>query len=138
MHFPQNLFLFVYGTLRPVFNEPEGTLDSNFFHNDYRYFGEAKTRGRLYDLGDYPAMTPALNPDEWVQGDLLWLTFPKVLDKLDRYEEATPRRGRQQLYERRLADVWWKSEQKKAWVYFYLQPVSEDLRLQEGIWNGKK
>ncbi len=132
-----NLLLFVYGTLRPVFNEPEGILDSNFFHNDYRYLGEAKTPGRLYDLGEYPAMTPAQGPDEWVQGDLLWLTLPKVLDKLDRYEDAFPHRGRKQLYERRLADVWWRSGQEKAWVYYYLLPVSEGNRLPEGVWNGK-
>lgn len=46
--------LFVYGTLRSGFQSPAYSYISRYF----TLIGEAKVKGRLYDLGDYPAAVP--------------------------------------------------------------------------------
>ena len=79
---PQELHVFVYGTLR------RGEInDINRLRPAPRYLGEARIRGALYDLGPYPGVI--LGGEGWVQGEVYAIT-PELERRLDVIEEVAP------------------------------------------------
>ena len=72
--------VFVYGTLKT------GQIRESMWPYTPKEILPMKTRGWLYDLGAYPAMTPG---DDWVLGEL-WRfdleQMPKTLEALDAIE----------------------------------------------------
>lgn len=81
--------LFVYGTLRRG-------LRLHRFLAGSRFVAEATLRGRLYDVGTYPALV--LDREGQVWGEV-WEVDATTLARLDRVEDHVP--GRQDnLYER--------------------------------------
>src|SRR4051794_16941505 len=115
--------LFVYGTLRKGFHQPAYEYLSKYF----AFLSVAKVRGRLYDLGEYPAAIP-VKEDCFVTGELYELKaadeFNWVIEQLDEYEGLNPEEGERPLYKRELADVFYENKIAKAWIYWYNQSLA--------------
>jgi gamma-glutamylcyclotransferase (GGCT)/AIG2-like uncharacterized protein YtfP len=114
-------YLFVYGTLRSAFSNRYALLLSR----QGTLLGLAQVRGRLYDLGRYPAFAASNGHDHWVEGEIFALrNSAPLLAALDAYEGPAYRRVRTQatLDERRLT----------AWVYEYRRELPWWRRIPSG------
>jgi len=110
--------VFVYGSLRSGFRSPVYEYISRFF----TFLGEGKVRGRLFDMGSYPAGIP-VDDDQFIIGELYRANqeneFAWAIAQLDDYEGVTVEMDEVQLYRRELTDVYIKDEVIKAWIYWY-------------------
>lgn len=111
-------YLFVYGTLRSGFHNPAYEYISRYFN----FFGIARVKGRLYDLGEYPAAAPTQD-DAFITGELYIIKnereFSWAIGQLDDYEGVVVESGEQRLYRREIADVYINDAIVPAWVYWY-------------------
>lgn len=109
--------LFVYGTLHPD-RAPEEISD---VVKNLQHMGTGTIRGKLYDLGDYPAAVVNRNANGKISGSVFALPDdPKALASLDEYEEFTPSDPANSLFIRTkrmvtLAD----GSRRLCWVYLY-------------------
>ena len=115
----QHIFpLFVYGSLMSGFKSPAYEYISRFFN----LTGKAKVKGRLYDMGEYPAAIPA-SDDVFIQGELYQVKneaeFSWAIGQLDDYEGITPEPGEEPLYRRELASIIIDDKTVTAWIYWY-------------------
>src|ERR1700748_2119725 len=96
--------LFVYGSLRSGFNHPAYAYISNHFE----LVGTAKVKGKLYDLGAYPAALPTTD-EFFIYGELYRLReteeFAWAIAQVDDYEGVTPEPGEMALYTRQRTPV---------------------------------
>lgn len=115
--------LFVYGTLRSGFHHPAYEYISKHF----TFVSEAKVRGLLYDLGDYPAAIPT-SEDNFITGELYELKeageFEWAIEQLDDYEGLNPAQGETELYKRELAEAFYDNQSVHAWMYWYTGDIS--------------
>ena len=112
--------LFVYGTLRPFFDNPMARR----LRREGRRIGVASLAGRLYDLGRYPGISRPRRREEWVTGELYRLRRPRhTLRVLDRYEAR---------FVRELARVRLGRREYRAWVYRFRGPVRALDRIASG------
>jgi len=113
--------LFAYGTLAP--ETPDVASQEGWMAD--------AVRGRLYDLGTYPALVDHGDQDaDWVEGYVLPVSLDQLTGSLDSYEgvgeglyrrvEATTRGGRQ------------------VWVYVYARPVPPTAIGPLPRWNSTK
>lgn len=110
----QPSYLFVYGTLRSKVDIPVKTE----IGKSWELLGESEIKGKLYDMGDYPALVPAgPGEDSTVKGEVYLVHDPaKVFGLLDRYEGYAYSRKQETVS---LPD----GAQVQAWVYWYVQSV---------------
>ena len=110
--------LFVYGSLRSGFHSPVYEYVSRFFN----LIGDAKVKGKLYDMGSYPGGVPA-NDDAFIIGELYRIRdeseFSWAIGQLDDYEGVNVESDEVQLYRRELTDVFINGEMIPAWIYWY-------------------
>ena len=114
--------LFVYGTLRRAC----ANATAQRLAAQSRMLGSARLRGRLYDVGQYPALVqPAGIEDAWVWGELYALEDPwHTLAWIDAYEECSAGDLPPHEYERVLTQVeTGDGRLLDAWVYVYRHPV---------------
>jgi gamma-glutamylcyclotransferase (GGCT)/AIG2-like uncharacterized protein YtfP len=115
--------LFVYGSLRSGFHNPVYEYISRFF----TFVGEAKVKGKLFDLGEYPAAIPA-DEDVFIIGELYIAKnqqeFSWAIGQLDDYEGLDVEEGETPLYERKVTEVHINDKVTQAWVYWYNGDVS--------------
>jgi len=115
--------LFVYGSLRSGFHSPAYEYISRYFH----LIGEARVKGKLYDMGNYPAGIPT-HDDYFIVGELYELNdeneFHWAFAQLDDYEGVTVESDEMQLYRREITDVYIRKETTHAWIYWYNRDVS--------------
>lgn len=131
--------LFVYGTLMST---AAGLLGHDMrmrLKHDSRVVGAATLPGRLYDLGDYPAMVRSHETGDVVHGELLELAAPAAaLIYLDAYEGIG--RGAQAVgeYVREVvpATLEGSGDVVDAWVYRYDRPSRSLHRIAGGRWTG--
>ena len=124
---PGDSLLFVYGTLRPFVDIPM----ARWLRRVARYVGPGRTRGRLYDLGPYPAFRPPRRADEWVFGDLYRVRSPSVMGRLDRYEAGTGH-GRPRFVRRACVVSLGRRRRHAAWIYVYERHPSRRSRIVHG------
>jgi len=109
--------LFVYGSLRSAFKSQAYEYIMRFFSFD----GNAKVRGKLFDLGAYPAAVPA--NDSFIIGELYTIKseseFSWAMGQIDDYEGVTAEQGEIQLYRRELVEVFMENATVSAWIYWY-------------------
>lgn len=124
-------FLFVYGSLRKGF---PGTA----FHYITPYFSfeaDAKVKGNLYDLGQYPAAIPTTE-DHFIIGELYKANsdeeFNWAISQLDDYEGVYPEEGEEQLYYRELTTVYANNHEYTAWIYWYKKDLTGMPRVESG------
>ena len=115
--------LFVYGSLRSGFRSPVYEYISRFF----TFAGEAKVKGKLYDIGEYPAAVP-VSDDLFILGELYTIKneqeFSWAIGQLDDYEGVNTEAHEEKLYQRKIAEVYINNQVITAWVYWYKGDVS--------------
>ncbi|QHN04918.1 gamma-glutamylcyclotransferase [Granulicella sp. WH15] len=109
--------LFVYGTLHPE-RAPEEIAAAV---GKLRPVGQGTIRGKLYDLGEFPAVVVNGGRGQKVSGSVFALPDdPETLASLDDYEEFSPSDPTNSLFVRSkrmvtLAD----GRRRLCWVYVY-------------------
>jgi gamma-glutamylcyclotransferase (GGCT)/AIG2-like uncharacterized protein YtfP len=113
--------LFAYGTLMP---EDAAAAEREGWRPD-------AVRGRLFDLGPYPALVDLDDPRAgWVEGYVRPISLDELETRLDPWEEVD--RG---LY-RRSETVTRASY--RVWVYVYNQPLPPTSRGPLVRWDGRR
>lgn len=132
--------LFVYGSLLSGFKSPAYEYISRFFN----LVGKAKVKGKLYDMGEYPAAIPT-NEDDFIMGELYQIKneaeFSWAIGQLDDYEGVTPEPGEEQLYRRELSSILIEDKIKNAWIYWYNGSIAGKPVIASGdvlSWSAKK
>jgi gamma-glutamylcyclotransferase (GGCT)/AIG2-like uncharacterized protein YtfP len=115
--------LFVYGSLRSGFRSPAYEYISRFFH----LVDQAKVRGKLVDMGSYPAGIPT-NDNHFIIGELYAVKnkseFSWAIGQLDDYEGMSVEFDEVQLYRREITEVHINGQLTHAWIYWYNGDVS--------------
>ena len=110
--------LFVYGSLRSGFHSPAYNYVSRYF----TLIGDAKVRGVLYDMGDYPVGVATTN-ETFIVGELYQINneeaFNFAIAQLDDYEGLNGEDNEVVLYERKIAKVFNNETRINAWTYWY-------------------
>lgn len=115
--------LFVYGSLRSGFKSPAYEYISRYF----TLVSEAKVRGKLFDMGSYPAGVPSRD-NTFISGELYVAKskeeFYWAISQLDDYEGVNVEPDEMQLYRRELTEVYLNNTITHAWIYWYNGDVS--------------
>lgn len=134
--------LFVYGSLRSGFHNPAYDYISKFF----TLMGDAKVKGKLHDMGNFPAAVHSSN-DNFIVGEIYDLKesqdFSWAIEQLDDYEGVNPEEGEKALYKRELVDVLYNDESTQAWIYWFAgdiegQPIIPSGDIKEFILHKSK
>ena len=124
-------FLFVYGSLRSGFQSSAYEYISRHFN----LFGKAKVKGKLFDLGEYPAAVP-VQEDFFILGELYLVKneneFSWAIAQLDDYEGVLAEPGEQPLYRREIADIFINDAIVPAWIYWYNGDVNGKPEISSG------
>lgn len=111
--------LFVYGSLRSGFKSPAYEYISRFF----LFVGDAKVKGKLFDLGTYPAGVP-VSDENFIIGELYNIKHKSevawAMGQLDDYEGISVEPDEVQLYKRELVDAYIDNTITRAWIYWYV------------------
>lgn len=131
MKHPEVYQLFVYGSLRSGFRSPAYEYISRYFD----LIGEAKVKGKLYDLGDYPAAKPT-DENKFIIGELYKIRseneFAWAIGQLDDYEGVHVGFDETQLYRRDITEVYVGDTVTKAWIYWYHGDLSDKPVIESG------
>jgi len=124
--------LFVYGSLRSGFKSPAYEYISRFFS----FVGDAKVKGKLFDLGLYPGGVPS-SDESYLTGELYTIRhesdFTWAIGQLDDYEGISVEFGEAQLYKRELVDVFMNNNASAfAWIYWYNGSVEGKPLIESG------
>lgn len=115
-------YLFVYGSLRSGFHSPAYEYISRYFD----LVSNGKVKGKLYDLGEYPAAIPT-DEETYIIGELYHIKevseFSWAIGQLDDYEGLNVEEGETQLYRRELQEVITDGKPYTAWIYWYNQAI---------------
>lgn len=123
--------LFVYGSLRSGFQSPAYEYISRYFS----LVGNARVRGKLFDLGTYPAGIKT-NDNTFIVGELYTIKneneFAWAIGQLDDYEGVTVEPDEVQEYRREITEVHFNNSITHAWIYWYHGDVSGKTLIQSG------
>src|SRR5262249_46835885 len=112
---------FAYGTLMPADN---GTARREGWRSD-------AVRGRLFDLGQYPALVGLDDPTAgWVEGFVRPVDLDELEIRLDPWEEVE-----QGLYRRTETST---RAGRRVWVYVYQRPLPPGARGPLDRWEGRR
>jgi len=115
--------IFVYGSLRSGFNHPAYA----YISDNFVLVGDAKVRGKLYDLGDYPAALPDTG-EYFIVGELYRMKeeqdFNWVIAQIDDYEGIYTEPGQSPLYRREIASIYTTAGTTEAWIYWYNNDIT--------------
>lgn len=123
-------YLFVYGTLR----EGAGHPMHEVLRRHATAAGPAGFRGKLFDLGPYPAVVPGGSGRSLVRGELYRLPNPEpVLRRLDKYEGCAPEDPPPHPYRREKHPVITQDGGRAtAWIYLYNGSVAAAAPIASG------
>lgn len=125
------LKLFVYGSLRSGFKHPAYEYVSRYF----TLIGDAKVKGKLYDMGSYPAAIPT-EENNFIIGELYQLKNEKefnwAFEQLDDYEGVHPENNEQSLYIRQKVTVFINAGTETAWMYWYNATIDDQPLIASG------
>lgn len=128
---PDVYHLFVYGSLRSGFR-------SHAYEYISRYFdlvGQAKVKGKLFDLGEYPAAKPT-EENKFIIGELYKIRnekeFAWAIGQLDDYEGVDVSFDETQLYRRDITEVHIDDSITNAWIYWYHGDVDGKPVIESG------
>jgi gamma-glutamylcyclotransferase (GGCT)/AIG2-like uncharacterized protein YtfP len=132
MNNPGVFQIFVYGSLRSGFKSPAYDYISRYF----TLASEARVRGHLYDMGEFPAAVPT-DDESFIIGELYNISNPMefswAIGQLDDYEGVTGGDdGENPLYQRAIADVYTSNGDSRAWIYWYTGDVSGKPQVSSG------
>jgi gamma-glutamylcyclotransferase (GGCT)/AIG2-like uncharacterized protein YtfP len=123
--------IFVYGSLRSGFQSPAYEYISKYF----TLVSEAKVKGRLYDMGSYPAAVPT-EDEVYITGELYDLKNPEdfawAIEQIDAYEGVNPEEGEPVSYVRDRVQVYYADQTTEAWVYWYKGNIDDQPQIVSG------
>ena len=123
--------LFVYGSLRSGFRSPAYEYISRYFD----LVGDAKVKGQLFDLGEYPAAKPSTE-DKFIIGELYRIRnekeFSWAIGQLDDYEGVNVAFDETILYRRDITEVYIDDKIIPAWIYWYYGDVENRPVIESG------
>lgn len=126
-----NHYLFVYGSLRSGFPSPAFQYINPYF----KLVAAGKVKGKLYDLGEYPAALPTAD-ENYIIGELYEANsqeeFNWAISQLDGYEGVHPEEGEEQLYDRALTTAFANGNEYTAWIYWYKGDVMGKPIIESG------
>ena len=126
-----NYKLFVYGSLRSGFRNPVYEYLTKYFH----LLGEAVVKGKLYDLGEYPAAAATVE-EKFISGELYCinnpLEFSWAIGQLDDYEGLNTEEGETPLYRREEVIAYKDGEEHTAWIYWYNKDLTGNPVIESG------
>ena len=126
-----NYKLFVYGSLRSGFRNPVYEYLTKYFH----LLGEAVVKGKLYDLGEYPAAAATVE-EKFISGELYCinnpLEFSWAIGQLDDYEGLNTEEGETPLYRREEVIAYKDGEEHTAWIYWYNKDLTGNPLIESG------
>lgn len=124
------IHLFVYGSLRRGFQHPV----FDYIKNHFTFVADGIAKGRLYDLGTYPAAIPAA--DGHLVGELFVANseddFDWAISQLDDYEGLNPEAGETSLYRREQVEIMHNGNRSVAWVYWFNGSVEGKSVIESG------
>ena len=124
-------YVFVYGSLRSGFQSDAYEYISRYFN----LFGEAKVKGKLFDVGSYPAAVP-VHDDHYILGELYLIEneneFSWAMAQLDDYEGVVVEKHETPLYRREIADIYINDAIVPAWIYWYNGDVTGKPEISSG------
>ncbi|NJN39869.1 MAG: gamma-glutamylcyclotransferase [Gammaproteobacteria bacterium] len=99
-----------------------------------RFIGNARMRGRLYDLGNYPGFVPSDANHAWVHGEVYDLeNAGELLARLDEYEGCGPNDALPHEYVREQREVVMESgDVATAWTYVFIGSVAGRSEVASG------
>jgi gamma-glutamylcyclotransferase (GGCT)/AIG2-like uncharacterized protein YtfP len=113
--------LFAYGTLAP--DGPEAAAARGWVADE--------VRGRLFDLGPYPALVDHDDREAgWVEG------FVRAVDPIELTRDLDPYEGVDEGLYRRLAVTTRRA--RLVWVYVYARPIPGEARGPLTRWDGPR
>ena len=123
--------IFVYGSLRSGFKSAAYDYISRYFS----LIGNAKVKGKLYDMGEYPAAI-ATDENSFIVGELYEINdeeeFDWALAQLDDYEGLNVEIDEEALYKRELATVFIADKKEQAWIYWFAGSVEVKPNIENG------
>jgi len=123
--------IFVYGSLRSGFHHPAYEYISRYFS----LVGNAKVKGSLYDMGEYPAAVSS-NGSNFIVGELYAIKqadeFGWAIAQLDDYEGIHVEQGEIALYKREQTTVYINDTETLAWIYWFNGDVSGGTCIESG------
>lgn len=133
------MYIFVYGTLKRAYKDLN--TFTTLFHASTEWLSHAVVRGDLYLVDWYPALQ--LGGDNLVFGEIYRINSPALLETIDQYEDAIAQdeyaiklKHRDPItsdYVRKRIHI----DDMECWIYEYLGEVSEDMRLENGVFEMK-
>ena len=127
----ENFKLFVYGSLRSGFRNPVYEYLTKYFH----LMGEAVVKGKLYDLGDFPAAAPTTD-EKFISGELYCvnnpLEFSWAIGQLDDYEGLNTEEGETPLYRREEVTAYQNGQPHITWIYWYNKDLAGYPEIESG------
>lgn len=115
-------YLFVYGSLRSGFHNPAYQYISQYF----TLVGNARVKGHLYHMGDFPAAQPC-HEEAYIVGELYAIKnndeFAWAISQLDDYEGIHTEEGEIEYYKRETTTAYINGQTITAWIYWYAQPI---------------
>jgi len=123
--------LFVYGSLRSGFHSNAYEYISRFF----TLVGPAKVKGKLVDMGTYPAGIPT-DEERYIIGELYQIKnaneFSWAMGQLDDYEGVNAEEEHERLYGRAVTEVIAGEMTLEAWIYWYIGDTSGQPVIESG------
>ena len=136
---PSQQRLFVYGTLMQAAASDYGLVARRRLVQEAPRRLPARTRGQLYELGQYPGLVDAATDDatgDEVHGELMLLRdAPATLAWLDEYEAISPAPDADNEYARQLRAVTVVGHSVMAWTYVYVKSAQGLARVPSGRWQ---
>jgi len=98
------------------------------------HVGQARLKGRLFNIGWYPGFVESRDARHVVVGDVFELPDDAdFLARLDKYEQASTRPGRRHEYLRKRKIVTMSDGRRTtAWVYIYNWPIDQAQEIVGG------
>jgi gamma-glutamylcyclotransferase (GGCT)/AIG2-like uncharacterized protein YtfP len=115
-----------YGLLNPG----HGPFERLGLADALEFVGPCRIRGRLYDLGDYPAL---VRGEGMAEGRLYRIRDPRVLKPLDGFEAVVRDVPKASEYLRRPIRL--DDPAVTAWVYIYNRRPPPGTRVPDGPWR---
>jgi gamma-glutamylcyclotransferase (GGCT)/AIG2-like uncharacterized protein YtfP len=130
--------IFTYGTLMSTATCDVGRAERAAMGRCARLNGPASLRGRMYDVGLYPAAVPTPLALSWIYGEI-WQLPPDnddLLAMLDRYEGCGPGCDPVPPYRRTRVSVRTRDGRRvRTWMYVWNRSTSGLMPIPDGRWR---
>jgi gamma-glutamylcyclotransferase (GGCT)/AIG2-like uncharacterized protein YtfP len=120
--------LFVYGTLLD-----EDNKYGVYLRDNSKFFSTGRLKGRLYDIGEYPAAVLVPNGEEYFHGIILQMDEPEaILALIDMYEGFGEEQPQPNEFVRVLTEADTDTDAIACWIYLYNLPTHNLPLIESG------